>query len=102
VRLENERDEARAIGLTVVRSGETVFSGRYRLGTGPEGTTVRVDGPVDGPGRYSVYVDVGDRTVHLPPSEFADAGVAGSCVGVRYTLHERGTTGFTFERVREC
>jgi hypothetical protein len=102
VRLENERDDARAIGLTVVRNGETAFSERYRLGAGPEGATVRVDSPVEGPGRYSVYVDVGDRTAHLHPSEFADAGVANACVGVRYTLHERGTTGFTFESAREC
>lgn len=58
--------------------------------------------PVDEPGRYSLYVDVGDQVAQLHPSEFADLDLRERCVGIRYTLHERGTSGFEFEPLPDC
>jgi hypothetical protein len=54
------------------------------------------------PGRYSLYIDLGDQVVDIYPSEFADADIRTSCIGIEYMLHKQGTTGFEFEPVREC
>lgn len=102
VRLENDRDEAHDIEVFIERSGEEVFSENYQLGTSPEQSTIRVNNPVEEPGRYSLYVDIGDQLVRLHPSEFADADIGERCIGIHYTLHEQGTSGFEFEPSQEC
>lgn len=102
MRLENNRDEAYDVEITIVRNDKTVFRENYQLGTDPEQATIRVDDPVTEPGRYSLYVDIDDQSVHLRASEFADADLCEPCVGIRYTLHEQGTSGFEFEPVRGC
>lgn len=100
--LENNRDDTRAIEVFIERNDEEVFRENYQLGTSPEQATIRVDNPVEEPGRYSLYVDIGDQLVDLHPSEFADADISEPCIGIQYTLHEQGTTGFEFEPVQEC
>lgn len=102
IRLENDRDEAREVEVFVEQNDEEVFRETYRLGTSPEQATVHVDDPVGEPGRYSLYVDIGDQLVHLHPSEIADVETDEPCIGITYTLHEEGTTGFEFKPVPEC
>jgi hypothetical protein len=74
----------------------------YQFGTSPTQEMIRVDNPVDEPGRYSVYFDIDDQLVHLHPSEFADAGIDETCVGGQYTLNEQGSTNFESHLVEEC
>jgi hypothetical protein len=102
IRFKNDRDEGCDIEVFIERNGNEVFRENYKLGTGPEQATLQVDDPVAEPGRYSLYVDLGDQMVDLHPSEFADADIPTPCVGIEYTLHKQGTTGFEFESGREC
>jgi hypothetical protein len=102
IRLENTRNETHDVEVSIERNDEEVFRENYQLGTSPEQATIRVDDPVDEPGRYSLYFDIGGQLVHLPPSEFADADIREPCLGIQYTLHERGTSGFSFEPIQEC
>lgn len=102
IRLKNNRDEERTVEMFIERNDEEVFRETYQLGADPEETTVRVDEPVKEPGRYSLYFDIGEQTVHLHPEEFAEADISERCVGITYTLHEQGTSGFEFEPVQEC
>lgn len=102
IRLENNRDEAHNIGVFIEKQGEEVFREHYRLGTSPEQATIKVGDPVEEPGRYSLYFDVGDQLVHLHPSEFADADLSEPCVGIQYTLHDQGSTGYDFESIQDC
>lgn len=102
IRLTNTLDTARDIDVRIERDGTTVFSEHYQLGTSPEHATVRIEDPIDSVGRYSLYVDTGDQVAHLHPSEFSDIGISERCIGIRYTLHDRGTTGFEFEPVQNC
>ncbi|WP_251343792.1 hypothetical protein [Haloplanus halophilus] len=102
IRLDNDRNEALAIEVFIVRNGKEVFRENYQLGTSPDRASVRVDDPVDEPGRYSLYFDIEDQVAHLHPSEVAAADVREPCIGVRYTLHEQETSGFEFEPAEEC
>jgi len=100
IQLKNDRGDVRNIEVFIERNGEEVFRKSYQLGTDPERATIRVDDPVEGPGRFSIYVDVGDQLAHLSPSEFTD--ISYTCVGIRFTLHQDGTTGFEYESIQEC
>lgn len=102
IQLDNNRNEARTIDVIIERNGEEVFRENYRLGTSSEQATVRVENPVEEPGRYTLYVDIGDQLIDLSPAEIANAEISGSCIGIQYTLHEQETTGFEFEPVQEC
>jgi hypothetical protein len=102
IRFKNNSDESRGIEVFIQRDGKEVFKENYQLGTSPEQATIQVDNPVTEPGRYSLYVATDDQMVDLHPSEFADADIRAPCIGIEYTLHEQGTTGFEFEPVREC
>jgi|GEM_PF-2536511 len=102
IHLENNRADPRDVELVLERNGSEVFQEQYRLATTSGRSTVRETELPDERGRYSLYVDIGDQIVHLHPSEFADAEISEPCVGIRFTLHERGTTGFEFEPTDEC
>jgi hypothetical protein len=102
IRLQNNHDDAQTIAVTIGRGGEAVFGETYHLGTSPGQATVRVDSPVEKPGRYSLYFDIGDQSVHLHASEFAEIDITEPCVGVQYTLHRRGTSGFEYEPIERC
>ncbi|WP_121820073.1 hypothetical protein [Halostella salina] len=102
LRLRNNRDEPHTLDVAIERNDEEVFGETYRLGTTADQATVRVDDPVETRGRYSVDIDTGTQVAHLHPSEFADLDISEPCVGIEYTLHEAGTTGFQFEPVPEC
>jgi hypothetical protein len=101
IRLQNNRDTVQNIELFIERNDTEVFRESYQLGTSPEQETIRVNDPVEEPGRYSLYLDIGDQLVDLHPAEMADA-TTGPCIGIRYTLHEQGPTGFEFEPAQEC
>jgi len=102
LRLKNNRHNARNIEVFIERDDEEVFREIYHLGTTSEQASIRVDDPVEGPGRFSIYVDVGDQLAHLSPSEFTDTNLSDTCVGVRFTLHKNGTVGFDYEPIQEC
>jgi len=102
LRLTNALDSARTIEVRIEEDETAVFEEQYHLGTSSDRETVRVEEPVDSAGRYSLYVDTGDQVAHLPPSEFSDIGISERCIGVQYTLHDRGTTGFEFTGVETC
>jgi len=102
IRLENNRSDPRDVELILERNDLEVFREQYRLGTTSGRSTVRETELPDDRGRYSLYVDTGDRVVHLHPSEFADAEISEPCVGIRCTLQDHGTTGFEFEPMDEC
>jgi hypothetical protein len=102
IRVKNNRDEACDIEVFIERNGNEVLRENYKLGTDPEQATIQVDNPVTEPGRYSLYLDLGDQMVDIHPSEFADADIRTRCIGIEYVLHKQGTTGFEFESVREC
>jgi hypothetical protein len=98
LRLVNERDDSYSLDVSIMRNDEEIFSETYQLGPTSEQATVRIDDPVETAGRYSVYIDA----AHLHPSEFAQHDLSEPCVGIVYTLHEDGTTGFDFEPIQEC
>ena len=102
IRLENDRSEARDVELSIERKDEVVFREEFQLGTTPETAVARVERPVEEQGRYTLHFDLGEDLVHLPPSEFADAEITERCLGIQFTLHERGTSGFEFEPIQEC
>jgi hypothetical protein len=102
IRLKNNRDEARTIEVFIERNDEEVFRENYRLDSNPTQATIRVDDPVEKPGRYSLYVDTGNQLLDIQPEEFADVDIRVSCIGIQCTLHEQGTTGFEFEPVQAC
>jgi hypothetical protein len=98
LRLVNERDESYSLDVSITRDDEAVFSETYQLGPPSEQGSVQIDDPVENAGRYSVYIDA----AHLHPSEFAQHDLSEPFVGIEYTLHEDGTTGFDFEPIQEC
>jgi len=102
IRFENNRDEAHTVDVSIEGDNKEVFNETYQLGTTPDQATLKVDNPVEEPGRYSLYFDIGTEEVHLHPSEFAEANISERCLGIRYTLHEQGTSGFKFEPTKQC
>jgi hypothetical protein len=102
ISLRNNRDNVQDLEVFIERNDKEVFRESYQLGTSTEQETIRVNNPVEEPGRYSLYVDLGDQLVDLHPSEIANANINGSCIGIQYTLHEQGTTGFEFEPAQDC
>jgi hypothetical protein len=102
IRLQNNSDTVQDLEVFIERNDKEIFRESYQLGTSPEQETIRVNNPVEKPGRYSLYVDIGDQLVDLQPSEMADANINSQCIGIQYTLHEQGTTGFEFEPAQNC
>lgn len=100
IQLENNSDEARDLTVFIQRNEEEVFRETYQLGITAEQATLRVDDPVNETGHYTVYFDIDNQVVQLSPSEYTD--VAEPCIGIQYTFHQRGTTGFDLEPVQEC
>ena len=100
IHLKNNRDQARDVTVFIERNDREVFRETYQLGTSGEQSTHRIDNPVNGAGHYTVYFDIDDQVVQLSPSEYTD--VSEPCIGIQYTFHQRGTTGFDLEPMQEC
>ncbi|MFC6989581.1 hypothetical protein ACFQJD_14295 [Haloplanus sp. GCM10025708] len=100
IRLVNDRDEAYDVGVFVDADGEQVFSEQYHLGTTPDSATVLVESPVEGTGRYVVRADVDGQIVSVDATRAVDGDE--NCVGVRFSLHRRGTLGHRTESMQEC
>jgi hypothetical protein len=100
IHLVNDRSSPHHVDVIIERDGEELFADDYRLGTETGSETTRIDDPVDGRGRYVVRFRTGGQWIHVEPTEYEDARA--DCVGVRFELHERGTSGYEVQPSESC
>jgi hypothetical protein len=98
--LVNHRPEPHSVEVVVETDGEEAFADEYRLGAGPEPSTVLADVPLEDRRAYVIRFSTGDQWVHVYPEEYGD--VSGNCIGVLFELHRRGTRGYEVGPSTEC
>ena len=100
IRLSNNRTEPYEIEVWIESNDEEVFRNEYRLGTGPESSTMVIHDPVNGKKHYELLFRADGQTDIISPSEYDD--INGECVAVQYELHQQNTRGFNIQQSEGC
>lgn len=100
IRLANNRTEPHPVEVVIQRGDEEVFTDDYLLGTGSKSSTIHIDDPVSESGRYVIRFRADSQWINIEPSEYGDAN--GVCLGVQFTLHRQGTTGYQIHPNQTC
>lgn len=100
IRLANDRPEPHPVEVVIERGDEEVFTDDYHLGTESKSSTIRIEDPIGESGRYVIRFRADSQWINIEPSEYGDAN--GACLGVQFTLHRQGTTGYDIHPNQTC
>lgn len=98
--LVNDRDREQNVRVTVEDGDEVAFEEEYLLGTGPNDGNVRIESPVEAPGRYVVRMTAGEERVEVDTTDLVSDEA--NCVGLRFTLLDNGSTDWWHRAMQEC
>ena len=101
--LVNDRETPHDATVTITEDGDRLYERTFRLGDGDTGPppNVTAASPVEGPGRYVVTARMdGERTIRVATADHVDAD--GSCLTVRFSFLNNGSTDWWTNSYREC